>query len=223
MKTSKDLINIIESLENKKEVILLSDIDGVTIDWLDGFIKYCEKKGHKAKHNKPKEFGMTDIFPTLEKPWELIKDYQDSEEYSNIKAYPEAVEVYNKLYDMGVKIIFVTSCITSDKVEEVRTKTMKEEFNGKFDHIEYLDFGASKLEVLNKYPSATYIDDQLKMAIEGSETGHDSFVMDMSYNQNDNDNRVNRLYHFNQLIPYFEKKIGLKDDKKLSQVNKNKI
>lgn len=212
MKTSQNLIKMIEEMEQKKEVVLLSDIDGVTIDWLEGFVKYCESIGHKAKHNEPEEFSMRDIFPTLEKPWEYIMDYQHSEYYKEIKAYPEVVEVYNKLHDMGVKIVFVTSCGTTDFIKEARTKVMQDEFNGKFDHIEFLEFGESKTEILNKYPNATYIDDQIKMSIEGAETGHDSFIKDMSYNGNDNDDRVKRLYSFKQFIPYFEKKLGLKEE-----------
>lgn len=205
--TKEQLIKNIE--EKEKEVILLSDIDGVTIDWLEGFIKYCESIGHKALHNEPKVFAMTDIFPDLEKPWVHIMDYQHSPYYDEIKAYPEVVEVYNKLHDMGVKIIFVTSCGTTEHIKEARNKVMEKEFNGKYEHIEYLDFGASKTEILNKYPNATYIDDQMKMSIEGAESGHDSFIKDMSYNREDSDERVKRLYSFKDLIPHFQKKLGI--------------
>lgn len=197
---------------NNKQ-LLLSDIDGVVADWLDGFIKYCESIGHKALHNKPLEFGMSDIFPTLEKPWEHIMDYQHSKYYKGIKAYPEAVKVYNKLYDMGVEIVFVTSCGLTPEIIEARTQMMQSEFNGKFHDIEFLELGASKKEILKKYPSAVFIDDQMKVAIEGYETGHKSFIKDMSYNRNEENENIERIKSFTTLLSYFAKKMNPEKEK----------
>lgn len=202
--------------KSKDDIIFLSDIDGVAADWLEGFIKYCESIGHVALHNKPAEFGMTDIFPTLEKPWEHIMDYQHSEFYEAIKAYPEAISVYNKLHDMGVKIIFVTSCGLTDQIINARTSMIKREFNNKFHDIEFLELGASKKEVLSKYPNATFVDDQMVMAIEGDEAGHKSFIKNMSYNLNDHNDNVERLMSFSPLIKYFAKELSITKEREVN-------
>lgn len=205
-------------MNNTNEPIyFLSDIDGVVVDWLDGFIKYCESIGHKALHSNPIEFSMTDIFPTLERPWEHIMDYQHTKFYQELKAYPDAVAVYNKLYDMGVKIVFVTSCGTTPEIIDARTNMMNSTFNGKFETIEFLELGASKVDILKKYPTATFIDDQMKVALEGVESGHHSFVKNMSYNTNDHNENVERLMSFTPLISYFSKKMNPDFNKKTQE------
>lgn len=201
-------------MKNENNVVmLLSDIDGVAADWLGGFIKYCDSIGHIALHNKPLEFGMADIFPTLEKPWEHIMDYQHSPFYQEIKAYQEVKDVYAKLYDMGVEIVFVTSCGLTEDILDARRIMLEREFDGKFHGIEFLELGASKLDILNKYPSATFIDDQIGMAIEGAKTGHKSFLRNMSYNSNDSHQDVTRLMSFKPLIKYFAKELNINTEK----------
>lgn len=198
--------------DKDKEVILLSDIDGVYADWLDGFIKYCESIGHIALHNKPTDFAMTDIFPELAKPWELIMDYQHSPFYQEIKSYDEVKQVYSELYDMGVKIVFVTSCGLTEEILDARRIMINRETEGKYHDIEFLELGASKADILKKYPTATFIDDQIVMAIEGAETGHKSFLRDMPYNSECNHKDVTRLTSFKPLIKYFAKKLSINNE-----------
>ena len=39
---------------------LLTDVDGVLLDWDASFKKYVEKRGYKTKGSNPKSWGMTD-------------------------------------------------------------------------------------------------------------------------------------------------------------------
>ena len=197
---------------NNKITTLLSDVDGVYADWLDGFINYCDDIGHKALHNKPTDFGMTDIFPTLDKPWEHIMDYQHTPHYEKLKAYPEAQSIYNRLYDMGVEIIFISSCGTTNEIINARTAMLEREANGKFSDIITLPLGASKTEVLKKFPRAAFIDDQFKMALEGAECGHDSFLRNMPYNKNEEHESIKRLMSFSPLVKYFVRELDLHKD-----------
>lgn len=184
--------------------ILLSDVDGVPIDWLQGYIDYQAEKGVQALHNKPKYFSMVDIFPTLEKPWLDVMDFQHTEHYLNLKAYKGAKEAYNKLYDNGTKIYFITSCGETDFIKSTREKMLNRELDGKFEDIIYCPLGGSKEAILKKFAPATFIDDQINMVNQGFNAGHNALLKNMTYNINDVTNGNSRLREFDEIYRYIK-------------------
>lgn len=170
-------------LKNKKP-ILLTDLDGVSIDWLKGFVNYMEHElGHKAEHLSPKHFSMIDIFPEIEKPYLHIKDYQHTNHYRDVEAYHGAYDAYKTLKEMGVGVIAVTSCGEEKKIQENRLYNLEKNFPDIFDDIHLLGLGADKTDILSKYDSSRFIDDQIGNVISGVQTGHKSYLWDMSYNK----------------------------------------
>lgn len=183
--------------------VFLSDVDGVLMDWLGGFIKYMASIGHTALHDQPTEFSMVDIFPTCEKPWVHIMDYQHSAFYCEIKAYSDAINVYKNLHDSGVEVIFVTSCGDTDLIKQVRTQVLNAELGGKFSSIHFLPLGADKTELLKSFEAGVFIDDQMKVAMNGLAGGHTCLLKDMPYNQYDHDEEVTRISNFEELYELF--------------------
>ena len=105
---------------SNKPKILLTDLDGVYIDWFSGFVSYMKSIGYTATAGVPTIYNMTDIFPMLKKPWEHIKDFQQSQFYAELKPYEDAKKVYKELYDAGVQIFAITSCGTESETIRMR-------------------------------------------------------------------------------------------------------
>jgi hypothetical protein len=167
----------------EKKQVLLTDLDGVSVDWLSGFAKFMELElGHKAEHLNPLNFTMIDIFPNLEKPYVHVRDYQHTDYYKNAPAYVGAYESYKVLKDMGVNIVAVTSCGTDKKIKENRIYNLESNFPNIFDEVHMLEIGEDKSKILSNYRSSKFIDDQIANVIAGSKTGHESYLWDMSYN-----------------------------------------
>jgi len=188
---------------NSDAPIIYTDADGVIFNWLDGFIEYCASVGHQAISNEPSYFNMTDIFPSLDKPWTLIDAYQASDFYHNIKAYEDARALLKKAKGLGAKIVIVTSCGDTEDIITSRNKSVDREFERCVDDIIYLPLASSKKDTLIKLPSGIFIDDQSKMAIEGAEAGHLSILRDRSYNINDHNDAYSRITNMNQLLLAF--------------------
>ena len=168
---------------------LLSDLDGVYVDWTTGFTKYMASIGHIAKHANPTVFTMQDIFPQLEKPWLHIRDYQQSEFYAKVKPY-------------DIEIIAITSCGL-----EPETVRMRKEFvaaQGVFSDLFMLDMGASKTDVLKKFSNAAFIDDQEHVALEGVNAGHLSLLKTMPYNIDVKHHKLSRVSDFNEIINHLK-------------------
>jgi len=181
----------------QKPDVLLSDLDGVYVDWAQGFVNYMESIGIKALHANPTIFSMTDIFPQVEKPWLHILDYQQSEFYAQVKAYEGAREAYQALVDGGVTIIAVSSCGLDEQT--VRSRTAMIESEGVFSDMVLLDLGASKLDVLKKFSRSAFIDDQPVVAMEGQEAGHVSILHSMPYNLDANMPKIARVESLNEI------------------------
>ena len=208
-------------INNDKKPILLTDLDGVSIDWLKGFVNYMEHElGHKAEHLKPKHFSMIDIFPEIEKPYLHIKDYQHTDHYREVESYKGSYEAYKTLKEMGVSVIAVTSCGEEKKIQENRLYNLEKNFPDIFDDIHLLDLGADKTQVLSKYDNSRFIDDQLGNVLSGVKTGHKSYLWDMSYNKEDElPENAFRAENWNIIVDDYKKELGLITD--LSEKPKN--
>ena len=180
-----------------KPNVLLSDLDGVYVDWTQGFVKYMESIGFKALHAQPEVFTMTDIFPDVEKPWLHIKDYQQSEFYAQVKAYDGALEAYKHLVDNGVKIIAVSSCGLDEQT--VKSRTAFVESQGVFSDMILLEMGAPKIDVLNSFDRSAFIDDQPVIAMEGLEAGHIAMLKAMPYNADVSLKNINRIVDLSEI------------------------
>lgn len=189
-----------------KEKVIISDIDGVAIDWLQGFINYMEST-HKifALHDKPSQFGMNDIFPGVAKPWEFILDYQHSEFYLNLDAYEDAQKSFKALHNNGFKIILLSSCGDSDFITKARTENIEDKFGDCIEELIMLPYASSKTEALLKLPQGAFIEDQMKVAIEGVQTGKTTFIRNMPYNVNDHHDQVTRINSFLELPNHLKK------------------
>lgn len=164
---------------------IYSDADGVCLNWLSGFIQFMDREGHAAMHDQPKNFSMVDIFPTIEKPWELIADYHRSEFYDVIRAYADAKEAFKHLKANGAEIVIVTSCGDEPEIMRSRDATVEREFGSDVSDIIYLPYGSSKYEKLKSLPPGVFIDDQPQIALEGAQAGHHAILRDRSYNINE--------------------------------------
>lgn len=182
---------------NYKPKLLLSDLDGVYVDWASGFVRYMESIGYDAPHSNPTVFTMTDIFPMLDKPWLHIKDYQQSHFYSELKPYAGAKEAYQEMASAGVKIIAVTSC--GLERETVRMRMEFIESQGFFSDAILLELGASKQEVLETFENAAFIDDQPHVAFEGAEAGHIALLKSMPYNLDTDVQGIQRIGDFDEI------------------------
>lgn len=172
-----------------------SDADGVCMNWLQGFIDYMDTCGHSALSDQPKNFSMVDIFPSLEKPWEMIAGYHASEIYRNIRSYDDAKLAFRKIQQLGGDVTIVSSCGKEPHVTESRNAHIEAEFGTSVSDVILLDYAASKYDTLKQLPSGLFIEDQVKIAVEGARAGHRALLRDRSYNVDEHHPDVHRIYN----------------------------
>ena len=169
-------------LEDK---IILTDADGVLLDWESAFHKWMESHGHvKVAH------GMYDICEQygMEKPngRALIKIFNESAWIGYLKAFRDARSGVAKLYEYGYRFHCITSLSLDKKAIRLRKYNLENVFGkGTFKEVLCLDTGAHKDEALAPYKGsdAYWIEDKLENAHSGANVGLRSILLKHDHNK----------------------------------------
>jgi len=171
-------------LEDK---IILTDCDGVLLDWESAFHKWMESHGHvKVAH------GMYDIsqqygFEKSEGK-QLIKIFNESAWMGYLKAFRDARSGVAKLYEHGYRFHCITSLSLDKKAIRLRKYNLENVFGkGTFKEVLCLDTGADKDEALAPYvgSDAFWIEDKLENAECGAKLGLKSILLKHDHNKDE--------------------------------------
>lgn len=167
--------------------IILTDADGVLLNWEFAFDIWMQEHGHKKvqgnelKYNIGKRYGIDS-----EVGKKLVKIFNESAAIGFLPPLRDAIYYVKKLHEEHG---FVFRCITSlslDKnAQKLRRMNLEKLFGETvFDDIHCLDTGADKDAVLKGYENTGYywIEDKILNAEEGLNLGLKSILMSHGHN-----------------------------------------
>jgi hypothetical protein len=165
---------------------ILTDIDGVVIDWFSGFKKYvCDKK-IPTKSENPRDWELDSWLVHKDIPG-LIQEYNETEAFGFLEGYQDAMDIIPQLHHAGgITFKGVTASSHSRRSKNLRYMNLNRRFGLVFCGREYIQFvepGTSKEMVLSRYHPTVWIEDRPQSAVEGFNAGHTCFLMDRPYNQ----------------------------------------
>jgi len=184
---------------------IITDCDGVLLDWAYAFDVWMGEHGHKRLKNTDQYYGQDLRYGiSMEESIRYIRDFNESGCVGFIPAYKDSVEYVTKLNKLGYRFE-VISCLAQDKYsQKLREKNLRHLFGDVFDFIDCsLSFTGGKYDYLkNKYDGNNYmwIEDSISHADSGQRVGLRSVLMDHSYNQEWEGERVNNWKEIFELI-----------------------
>ena len=152
-----------------EDKIILTDCDGVLLDWESAFHKWMESHGHvKVAH------GMYDISEQygFEKTQgkQLIKIFNESAWMGYLKAFRDARSGVAKLYEHGYRFHCITSLSLDKKAIRLRKYNLENVFGkGTFKEVQCLNTGEDKDETLAHYDESDTLWNEGKL--ENAESG----------------------------------------------------
>lgn len=172
--------------------VLALDVDGVLLDYIGGFLPWCESRGVRIATREVRDWNMTDVMPDIDDDarWELVKGFSVSPELGDLQPYPGAVEAVAALRrDLpGLRVVSITSAGDTEFTARMRRKSL-EVFG--LDEITVLPLGASKRDHLVKLPTpSVFVDDLHKHVGVAEDCGHSGILFRRSYNVDDAHPRV---------------------------------
>ena len=152
----------------KKDKIILTDCDGVLLDWEEGFSVWMEHHGH-----------------------EKVEGYQYL--YNIGQRYGMSSEAGNKLVNQ-YKFICITSLSLDPYAEKLRRRNLRKLMGDAFLDVVCLDTGADKDIILEEYgvdyPGAYWIEDKPENVDWGIDAGLSGILIEHGHNMDYNGSAI---------------------------------
>jgi FMN phosphatase YigB (HAD superfamily) len=174
------------------EKIILTDADGVLINWNDTFDEYITARGYEGIPLTDHYYNLASRYRKADgssAEWQeiaqLVRDFNQSEHIATLPAYKDSQRVIADLVEHDFSFIVVTSLSDHPDAHEYRTQNLKGLFGDVFDEIVCLETGASKQHILTRWAGSGYfwIEDHFKNAEAGHEVGLKPILVDTPYNR----------------------------------------
>lgn len=173
-----------------KEKIILTDCDGVVLDWEEGFSVWMEHHGHNKVdgyqfvYNIGERYGMP-----YEQGSKLVKQFNESAAIGFLPPLRDAQYFVKKLHEQHqYKFICITSLSLDPYARQLRTRNLKKLMGDAFLDVVCLDTGADKDEILKeygaKYPGAYWIEDKPENVHAGMDNGLKGILIEHGHNMN---------------------------------------
>ena len=173
----------------RKNKIILTDCDGVILDWEEGFSVWMEHHGHEKvegyqyMYEIGARYGMS-----YEAGSKLVKQFNESAAIGFLPVLRDAMYWVKRLHEQhGYTFICITSLSLDENAYKLREMNLQKMF-GKtaFSKLVCLDTGADKDEALSKYAGSNcyWLEDKPENATAGLQFGLRPILMEHGHNMN---------------------------------------
>ncbi len=171
---------------NKK--VILTDVDGVLLDWVHSFTQWMERHGYVQVANGESEYDIGTRFNLeFEEKERLVRMFNESAWIRKLPPLRDAIKYVRKLHEEHGYIFRVISSLSTDPYAgHLRTKNLIEMFGPTvFESYVYVDTGADKDEALEPYRNTGcwWIEDKVENAVLGRTLGLDSILVNHPFNK----------------------------------------
>lgn len=172
----------------KKEKIILTDVDGVVLDWEEGFSVWAEHHGHTKVEGYQFLYSIGDRYGmSYQAGSNLVKVFNESAAIGFLPPLRDAQYFVKKLSEQhGYKFIAVTSLSLDPYAKELRTRNLNKLFGDAFVDVICLDTGADKDDILaelgTKYTNNFWIEDKPENVQAGINAGFKGILVEHGHN-----------------------------------------
>jgi FMN phosphatase YigB (HAD superfamily) len=172
----------------RNQKVILTDCDGVILDWEEGFAVWMEHHGHKKVEGSQYiyevgyRYGMT-----YEAGSKLVKQFNESAAIGFLPPLRDAQYYIKLLHEKHqYKFICITSLSNDPYARELRIRNLRKLMGDAFIDVICLDTGADKDAILkeygNKYPGHWWIEDKPENAEWGIDAGLQGILVEHGHN-----------------------------------------
>jgi len=187
-----------------KNKIILTDCDGVLLDWEYAFDVYMtqhgfnEQPGGKLKYSIGARYGIDN-----EQGKRLIKIFNESAHMGFLPPLRDAMYYVKRLHEEhGYVFHCITSLSQDENACELRRMNLKKLFGSTaFEKFVFLDTGADKDDVLKPYQDSGlfWLEDKIQNCQVGRDLGLRSLLMEHGHNMDYEDSAIPRVRNWKEI------------------------
>jgi len=168
-----------------KNKVILTDCDGVLLDWEYAFHSWMWRHDYVKVNNDVYDMAVAYDMDKHEIK-RLIRMFNESAAIRKLPPLRDAIKYVKKLHEEHGFIFHAITSLSKDQyAQHLRTKNLRELFGETaFEKYVYLDTGEDKDEVLSEYygTDCVWVEDKPENAIEGLKNNLNSILMTHSHN-----------------------------------------
>jgi len=180
---------------------ILTDIDGVCLNWSKSFDKYLKYYHPGLTIEDPTEY---DAYRDVES---IMKAHNHSAWMGYLEPLRDAKDILITLKQEGWEVHACTAMGFDPHAIALRKTNLDAHFPGVFDRMDTVGFGESKEKWLEKYrgTDCIWVEDKISNAMLGAQMGIKTFLMKQSYNGQCDDKQVVKVDNWQQIYYYINK------------------
>lgn len=180
----------------KNNKVILTDCDGVLLDWEEGFSVWMEHHGHKLVEGYQFMYDMSDRYGiSKEQSKKLVKTFNESAAIGFLPPLRDAQYYVKMLAEKHqYKLLVLTSLSLDPYAKELRIRNLNKCFGDIFVDVICLDTGADKnlalFELAKKYAGNFWIEDKPENVMAGVDAGFKGILIEHGHNMGFTDSFV---------------------------------
>lgn len=172
---------------NNLDKVILTDCDGVLLNWEYAFTVWMERHGYVVYDSNPDAYDVGDRYGlSNSKKKELVKFFNESSAIGFLPPLRDAMYYVDLLHRKhGYVFHMITSLSLDPFAQDLRIKNTKKLFGETaFERFIFADTGADKDEVLEPYRNTghLWIEDKIENAELGISLGLESILIEHGHN-----------------------------------------
>ena len=169
------------------EKIILTDCDGVLLDWEFAFHTWMQHRGYTPIEAYKDHYRIEDQYEiTNEKKKTVVRQFNESAAIGFLPPFRDAVHYVRKLHEQHGFIFHVITSLSTDKYAgQLRTQNLQKLFGiTTFDAFVFLDTGVDKDAALLPYKDTGcyWVEDHIKNVEVGEALGLTGILMEHKHN-----------------------------------------
>lgn len=183
---------------------ILTDVDGVLLDWEIIFDNWMTKQGYEpVNYSDYKQSSRYEIPQDLAD--DLVKRFNESAWIGYLPVLRDAYNGVRKFVDAGYTFECITSLSNDRYASELRSQNLVNIFgHDAFSRIRCIGTGADKDDILAEYDSHFWIEDKPVNCLAGLKADHFPILIDHHYNQDFKNGHVFRAKNWDEIFDYVE-------------------
>ena len=191
---------------NNLDKVILTDCDGVLLNWEYAFTTWMERHGYAVDPQNPDAYDVGERYGLSDsKKKELVKFFNESSAIGFLPPLRDAMYYVDLLHRKhGYVFHMITSLSLEPTAQELRIKNTKKLFGETaFERFIFCDTGADKDEVLEPYRDSghLWIEDKVENAELGISLGLESLLIEHAHNMN-YDNGIPLMTNWSEVYDY---------------------
>ena len=193
-----------------KDKVILTDCDGVLLDWSYGFAQWMGRHGYEADDRYARDYAFMNRYGiSKEESRRLVRMFNESATIRKLSPLKDAIKYVRKLHEEHGYVFHVITSMTNDQyAQHLRTKNRIEVFGPTvLEKYVYLDCGADKDEALMKYADTGcwWIEDKVENANCGWGFGLNPLLMGHDHNRGFKDVDIPRVESWKEIYDIITK------------------